>query len=308
MKILVFGAGALGSLFGGILSQKAEVTLVGREEHMRAIRDEGLNITGKTEMVVHPMAVTDLKGVEPPDLILVTTKSYDTDAAMKELTPFHNSSIFLSLQNGIGNEEVMNRYAQKVVGGVTSHGVTFLGPGRIRHAGKGHTTIGNFSGVSEQEIEDIKKLFVEAGIETTTSVDIRKEVWMKAIVNAVINPLTAITRLPNRCVLEIPDLEGLLHSICEEAVRVATAKGIQLELDEVVHRTREIARLTAENMSSMLQDVMRRKRTEIESINGAIVRYGEEEGVATPVNATIATLIRAIERGYDIPLPRTEVT
>jgi 2-dehydropantoate 2-reductase len=294
VKILVFGAGALGSFIGGMLSKNNEVVLIGRQQHVDAVEENGLILTGKTEVVVHPTAKEQVDGDEKPDWILVATKSYDTNDAMRTLSPLFKDALFLSLQNGLGNEDTISKYVPRVVGGTTSHGITKDGPGRIIHAGLGRTVLGNYQG-AEDSVSLIVDSLNESGIETEITNDIRKEIWKKAIVNAGINPLTAIAGKRNGFILENPNLEMALEAICEEAVQVATAHGIDISVQEAVEQTKEVARMTKDNKSSMLQDVEGGKRTEIDSICGAIVRLGLEKNVPTPVNSSLMAVVKGIE-------------
>lgn len=294
MRILVFGAGALGSFVGGMLSQNNDVVLIGRREHVETIEGNGLAITGKTEIVVHPKAKESVDGNEKPDWVLVATKSYDTEDAMRTLSPLFKDAVFLSLQNGLGNEDIMSRYVPRVLGGTTSHGITKDGAGRIIHAGLGRTVLGNYQG-AEDSVSVVADAFNGSGIETETANDIRSEIWKKAIVNAGINPVTAITGQKNGFILENPDLEMTLEAICEEAVQVANAHGIDISVEESIEQTKEVARLTADNKSSMLQDMEGGKRTEIDSICGAIVKLGMEKNVPTPVNSSLMAVVKGIE-------------
>jgi len=259
-----------------------------------AIRENGLKISGKTDMVAHPRAKRELDGDENPDWVIVATKAYDTEEAMRLLGRFHRESVFLSFQNGLDNEEIISRHAIKVVGGVTSHGVTMEGPGRVFHAGIGSTLVGNYKG-AEDRLSEIATALTEAGIETEITDDIRREIWKKVIVNAGINPLTAITGQKNGFILENPNLEMTLEAVCEEAISVAIALGLDISVDEAIAQTKEVARLTAENKSSMLQDIEKGRKTEIDSICGVIARLGRERGVPTPVNLSLMAVVKGLE-------------
>lgn len=298
MRILVFGAGALGSFVGGMLSQNNDVVLIGRREHVETIEENGLTITGKTEIVVHPKAKESVDGNEKPDWVLVATKSYDTEDAMRTLSPLFKDAVFLSLQNGLGNEDTISRYVPRVLGGTTSHGITKVGAGRIIHAGLGRTVLGNYQG-AEDSVSIIADALNGSGIETEITSDIKREIWKKAIVNAGINPLTAITGQKNGFILENPDLEMTLEAICEEAVQVANAHGIDISVEESIEQTKEVARLTADNKSSMLQDIEGGKRTEIDSICGAIMTLGMEKEIPTPVNSSLMAIIKGIEASQE---------
>lgn len=302
MKILVFGVGALGGFVGGVLSQKFDVTLYGREDKMLTIENAGLKISGVTEIVAHPKIAyeyLDLKEQEF-DLIILTVKSYDTDSALNVIKDIMSQdTAVLSLQNGLDNEMKIAKIIgeERTIGGVTSHGLTFIEPGHVHHAGVGETKIGEMDGTESERIKEIAKTLSSVGIETEVSQEIKKEIWVKGIVNAGINPLTALSRLKNGYLLKIAYLERLLEDTCKECIEVAKINGIDLSDCDVIEKTKNVARLTSENKSSMLQDIERGRKTEIDSINGKIVKMGQIHGVETPINSTLVSLIKGIEEG-----------
>lgn len=295
MRFLVFGAGALGSLVGGLLSRRHETILVGRTAHVEAIRRHGLRITGTSDLVVHPGAQEGVTGSEDPDVVLVAVKAYDTPPAAEALRPFWTTALFLSLQNGLGNEETLAARARRVLGGVTNQGVTFVGPGEVRHAGVGASYVGPFQGAGREEAEAVARAFQAAGMDCHAVEDIRRELWLKALVNACINPLTALLRAPNGVLRGAGPLREIVEAVVAEGVRVATLHGIDLEAGTVLERLEGVVAATAGNRSSMLQDLERGRRTEIEAINGAIVRLAAEKGFPVPTNRLLADLIRAAE-------------
>lgn len=302
MKILVFGTGALGGFVGGVLSQKYDVTLYGKEDKMLPIQNSGLKISGVTEIEVHPKIAYDPEDLKNTDfdLVILAVKAYDTDSAMKVIKEIIGSNtVVLSLQNGMDNEVKIGQAigVEKTIGGVTSHGLTFIEPGHVHHAGVGETKIGELDGKESERIKEIAKALSSVGIETEINLDIRKEIWIKGIVNAGINPLTALTRLKNGYLLKIPYLERLLESICQECIEVAKMEGIDLSDCDAIKKTKNVTRLTSENKSSMLQDIERGRKTEIDSINGRIVKIGNNHGVGTPINSTLVSLIKGIEEG-----------
>jgi 2-dehydropantoate 2-reductase len=302
MKILVFGAGALGGFVGAILSQKFDVTLYGKEDKMLPIQNSGLRITGVTEMVAKPKVAflyQDLKD-QDYDLIIITVKAYDTDSAMNIITEIiGQKTMVLSLQNGLDNEVKIAKAVgeQRTLGGVTSHGLTFMVPGHVHHAGMGETKIGELDGEESDRIKEITHALTSVGIETKISRRIKKEIWIKGIVNAGINPITALTRLKNGYLLKIPYLENLLEDTCMECVEVAKSDGVDLSDCDAIEKTKNVARLTAQNRSSMLQDIERGRKTEIDSINGRIVEIGKKHGIETPINSTLVSLIKGMEEG-----------
>jgi 2-dehydropantoate 2-reductase len=296
VRFLVFGAGAMGSLIGGLLARKHDVTLVARRAHVEAIRRQGLRVHGRTELVATPRAVESAAEAPRPDVVIVTVKSYDTDAAVEQLRPLWDSATILSLQNGLGNVERLASRAEHVMGGVTYHGVTFVTPGEVSHAGTGATVIGPVKGSPAQEVERVRAAFEECGLATTVTDDIHSVLWTKAVVNACFNPLTGLLRVKSGFVGRSGELMECCRLIVEEAVAVARAEGIGLEAEALMERVRAVSSATAENRSSMLQDLERGRRTEIDAINGWITRQGEQRGVPCPVNRALTLLIRAAEQ------------
>jgi len=299
MRIAFFGAGAIGSLFGGLLSKDHDVLLVGRKPHIEAIQARGLEVEGLTRAIFEPKASTTMKGFDP-ELVMVTVKAYDTEAAAKHIGKHVGKSAFImSLQNGLDNLEKLTIVSgDRLLAGLTSHGVTFQDFGRIKHAGNGDTVVGDVTGGYPDMAAEVARMITDAGIVTRVAQDIRYEVWLKAAVNAAINPATAITGLKNGSLLVQKGLTRLVEDAANETALVALARGVIMDPKMAIEKAREVAALTADNKSSMLQDVERCKRTEIESICGAIVRYGEMGGVETPVNRGLLTLVKAIESTY----------
>lgn len=302
MKILVFGAGALGSFVGGILSQKYDVTLYGKEDKIVPVQKSGLRITGKTDVTVKPKTAFDPKHLEGQnfDLVILTVKSYDTESAMdfiKEIVS--GGSAVLSLQNGLDNEiriaQIIGK--ERTLGGVTSHGITFIEPGHVHHAGTGETVIGELDGKETERVKEISNALTSVGMGTSISKNIESEIWTKGIVNAGINPLTALTRLMNGYLLKIPILTKLLENTCQECISVAQKAYIDLLECDIIEKTKNVARLTADNKSSMLQDIEKGRRTEIDSINGKIVEVGNKHGVEAPINSALVALVKGIEEG-----------
>ena len=295
MRILIFGAGAIGSFLGGMLSVRHDVILVGRSEHMRAVRLHGLRITGETALIARPRTALRVPRDARPELILVTTKAYDTAAAMRQLKPFADRATFLTLQNGLDNPDVIARTARRVLAGTTAHGVTFAGPGNIRHAGVGDTVLGAWAGTGEDDAVRVRDILVDAGIPARVSADVRGELWAKVVVNASINPLAALASVSNGRLVRDRRLLAVLEQVAREAVGVARAEGAQVDAEETVHRAVLVARRTASNRASMLQDFDRHRRTEVDAITGAIVHAGGKHGIETPLNCALLALVKARE-------------
>lgn len=299
MKIVVFGAGALGSFVGGMLSKKHDVILVGRENHVKEINKKGLRISGETDYVAHPDAITFLEK-QDADLVILTVKAYDTRQAVEEIAGKCDSPI-LSLQNGIGNEDIISEIAgrERIIGGITTHGVRYVSPGNIIHTGKGETIIGEMDGSISERVKNFADAMTECGIETKVSRNIRREIWRKAIVNASINPLTAVLRCKNGYLLENKHAMSLMKKICMEASMAAKSNGI--DVGDVMEKVEEVAYMTKENYSSMLQSVIMGKKTEIDYINGEIVKIGMKKGIEMPVNYVLIELVKAMENAAVAP-------
>jgi 2-dehydropantoate 2-reductase len=301
LKIAIIGAGAMGSLFGSMLSNISEVSLIDiNHEHVEAIRKNGLiveNMDGSRntfdlKITSRPEDLSD--GVE---LAIIFTKSCNTqDAAYTARGILDPRGVALTLQNGIGNLEVIQNVLgpENVVPGVTSHGGTFLGPGYVRHAGMGPTHIANMP-AKKTLIEKIVRIFNAAGIDTSLSDNVNSLVWGKLVINAGINALTAICRVPNGVIGKTSECVDIMKEAVSEAVAVADALGVMLPYDDPVAQVKKVCEATATNRASMLQDILRGARTEIGAINGAIVNKAEAMGIPTPVNRFLYRIIRAIE-------------
>ena len=302
MRITIVGAGAMGSLFGGMLSRVADVSLLDPwAEHVAAIRRDGLSIADPSGDVVATLqATTDPSEIGPTDLAIIFVKSHRTEWASETAARFLKpGGLALTLQNGLGNRDVIARVLgeQRAWQGTTAHGATMLGPGHVRHAGKGPTHVEDKAGHRDQ-IHEIATLFGQAGIETQVSADVESLLWGKLVINVGINALTALLRVRNGVLNEADGPRALMDQAVEEAVQVALAKGVKLPYDDPRQRVREVAVATGANLSSMLQDVLRGSPTEIDVINGVIVRQARELGIPAPVNESLTALIKAVEETY----------
>lgn len=298
MRAVVMGAGAIGSLIGARLTDEHDVALVARAPHVAAIREEGLRITGHTQRTVHPEATTDPRELTQADVVLLTVKAYDTRQAIQDAQPLIGEHTYvMSLQNGLGNLETIAQHVPepRIVGATTTHGCTFHAPGRIEHAGTGDTVIGPLKAPDLPAHHELAAALTDAGIETTVTPDIQPRLWAKAAVNAAINPITAITGLPNGALLDIEPLQGLMTNVAKETERIAREEGIDVAEDSWVDQARTVAKRTAKNRSSMLQDIQKGKRTEIEAINGHIARVAQEHDIAAPLNQSLHALVTGIE-------------
>lgn len=304
MKIAVLGAGAMGSLYGGYLSMAGcEVYLVDIwKEHIDKINNEGLKITrDSSQLFAHPRGTINSNEVGIVDLVIVFVKSTMTRKAMDENKSLLGANTFvLSLQNGYGNIEEIEKYVdkKKIIAGTTAHGATMLSPGSIKHAGTGETHIGPVSGDFNDNLIKIAELLKLAGFETTVSKNVMELIWSKLIVNVGINALTGILGVKNGDLLKANEIKTIMNMAIKEAVKVADKSGIKFDEDEMIKKVYSIAEKTGENKSSLLQDILNKRKTEIDMINGAIVREGLKNSIETPVNLTLLNLISVIEKGY----------
>jgi 2-dehydropantoate 2-reductase len=297
-RILVLGAGAIGSVFGALLSKKNDVRLIGRKAHVDAVNSSGLSVSGDVNEVFNLKAETEIHEIPQGALIILTTKAHETAAAVKGIKKLlRKDTAILIMQNGLGNEEVANKIVDektKVLRGVTMMAAEFFEPGNIRFW-NGETVIEN-----GEVAESIAKVFNECGLKTRLSEDIAREIWCKLITNCVINPLTALFCVRNYEIAS-ETLRVVRHGIVKECVQVAKAEGISLpnNLEEEIDK--KIIKYT--NFSSMCQDILKGEKTEIDFLNGKIVELGRKHSIPTPVNETIVGFIKFMEEKHN-GLPR----
>jgi 2-dehydropantoate 2-reductase len=302
MKIVIMGTGAMGSLFGGLLGLSEEVWLVDiRQEQIDAIRSAGLTIEEKgKKQTIRANATSDPASIGKADLVIFFVKAYHTEkAASDALVLQKKDTLFLTLQNGLGNEEAICKqvHRKSVMLGVTNHGATLLGPGHIRHAGWGKTYVGELDGKMTDRVAHIAQVFDKAGIETEVSSNIHQVVWNKLFINAGLNAVAALTGLKNGQLLDYPETLRLMDGLVSEAVEVARKKGIPIE-GSPLEKVKAVVEATRENRCSMGQDIDNRRKTEIDAINGAVVREAKRLGIAVPYNEMITDLVKAIEKRF----------
>lgn len=302
MKVVVVGPGAMGTLFAGLLAAGGhQVWLLGRRrEVVEAIQRDGVAIvSARRRRRIRVAATLDAREIGPADLVLMCVKSYDTLEASKDALPVLGPETpVLTLQNGLNNVETIASVVgrERTMAGVTAHGATLLGPGLVRHGGEGETALGELDGRDTERLRRVVEAFRQAGIATEVSSSVGSLVWGKLVVNASINPLTALLKVRNGQLLALPETRDLMAALAREAAAVAQKLGKVLPYDDPVERVETVCRLTASNRSSMLQDLERGTPTEIDYINGAVVGQGEAVGVPTPVNWTLTQLVRAQQR------------
>ncbi|PLX42095.1 MAG: 2-dehydropantoate 2-reductase [Deltaproteobacteria bacterium] len=308
MRIAIIGPGAMGSLFGAYLIRAGHELLLIDHNPIRArtIGQAGLCLHEGEE--VYRFAVKATAAPAPPttdspyDLILVMVKAPHTKAAAEAaaLLAADNTPV-LTLQNGLGGADILCNILgeERVLVGVTSQGATLLGPGEVRHGGAGETIIGPAHPSSKRAVE-LARMFTEAGLPARWEDSIFPYLWKKLCANCGINAITALTNIKNGKIPAQPEAAALCSEAVRETVRVAKASGVELgDEEELVSWVLSVAAATAANRSSMGQDVDRQKLTEVDFINGAVVREGALNNIATPINETLFRLVKILEKNFN---------
>lgn len=304
MKITIVGAGSIGCLFASILSKaKNDVWLLDKNiNRAEIISKNGIKIDGVSgKWEAFPKITTQAENIDKPDLIIICVKSYDTKEAVKQIKPLVSEQTYtLTLQNGLGNSEIIAEAtdSDKVLAGVTNQAANRLNENKILHAGCGETIIGSTDKKMPVILRTIREIFNAAGIHTKTSKDIKSVLWSKLVINTGINAISGITGLSNGKLIEIEEARKILREAVAEAVKIAKKKKVKLIYDDPLTKVEAVCEATALNTSSMLQDILKKKRTEIDSINGLIIREGQSLGIPTPVNSVLVNLIKTIEKSY----------
>jgi 2-dehydropantoate 2-reductase len=269
------------------------------EDHVAAINRDGLKLTGAVTCTGAVSARTRAQEIPDCPLVIIATKGTVTEAACAQAAPLLAGATVCSVQNGIGNEEVIAGYAPRVIRGVTLPAGRLTAPGVIEIVGPGPTWLGPFEPrpAPEGDITRLAEMLNAGGLHTTACADARPPQWTKLLFNAAVNPLCALTGMTHGQLIADPPMRALASQIISEGKAVAAASMITLE-DDPEPLIDHAGRANHGHRPSMLQDVAARRATEIDTLNGGIVREGEAHGVATPVNALMRTLIREIERGW----------
>ncbi len=302
MNVAVIGVGALGSLLGFYLSGVPghTVWLLGQwPDQITTLQQAGLVCVREDHQQRRAVqATTQPEQIGACDVVLVVVKSGQTaQAAIRARALLHATTLVVTLQNGLGNREVLAQalHPQPVLQGVTTLGATLIGPGQVRHAGMGTTFFATSPTTGESaSLTLLVDLFRAAGLPAEVSPEVETLIWNKLVVNVGINALTALLRVPNGALLDLPPARTLIGQLVAEAAAVATARGTPITGDPLA-QVMAVAEATAGNHSSMLQDVRRGAPTEIATMNGAIVREGQRLGIATPYNQAITLLVEALD-------------
>lgn len=291
MRVIVVGAGAIGSLYGAKLASLNQVTLIGRPDHVAAINSDGLRIEGLEPQTVLIHAATHIDEIPAATLIILATKVPATVAALEPIAPLvRDDTTILSLQNGLGTERIATATLPGrgvVLRGITQFGAIFQQPGAIKFMVSGHTLI-----EAHERSDAIAAVLNAAGLDCRISRDITTDVWRKLVFNCVVNPITAMIGSEVGAIAD-PQLDPLKQLVIDECVAVARAEGVLLEgnfLNEI-----NTVFAGSRNIASMQQDLLQGRATEIDYLNGAVAGLGAEHKLACPVNSGLTSIIKAME-------------
>jgi 2-dehydropantoate 2-reductase len=304
VKVCIVGCGAVGSLFAANLAQLDDVEVWAYDlaaDHVAAINEHGLRLSGAGDVVGRVRATSNATDLPACDFGIVATKAMHTESAIAAAAPAFDRGCVATVQNGVGNEEAIAAHVERVIRGTTFPAGRVVEPGHVQWDVKGDTTFGPYEPqpAPATEIERLADACTRAGMPAQAVPDARGPQWRKVIFNAATNPLGALTGLTHGRVCERPDLRRLVTQLVDEGKAVAAAQGIELDADPeelIDHAARpEVAYA---HKASMLQDVEARRQTEIDYLNGGIVRFGREHGAPTPLNEAIVALIKGLEASW----------
>jgi len=276
MKIIILGAGGIGSLVGGLLSKYADVVLVGRKEHVDGIKKDGLQISGCLEENIKVKAIEEIESIDENNIIVLATKATNNKETLESIKNIiGKNNTIICLQNGLGNEEEIRKIVNcKVVRAIITSGTTFLEPGKVKCSNLGNIFLEE-SDISREFADLVNKTSIKAEVLS----DLKEKMWMKLIANCVMNTLSAVLRVKN---WELGKHPELVRKVIGETVEVANKEGVNYNEEEVYIKVMKIINDSGENLSSMLQDIIIGRKTEIDYLNGAVVDLGKKYGIKCP--------------------------
>lgn len=291
MNIIILGAGAIGGLYGAKLSQLNDMTLVGRKEHVERINKYGLKVTGLEHKTYKVKAATEIKKIKNNTLIVLTTKVHDSEKTIRQIRNLvRNDTTILCLQNGLYSENAVKKIVGNkclVLRAVTNFGAIFLKSGVINYTNYSYTSI-----EKSPKSKKIAENFIKCGLNGYISDNIRYDMWKKLVFNCVLNPITAILRIENSGITD-KKLDPLKKLIIEECLKVAAKDGIKFKINFLKIINKEFRK--SKNISSMQQDLIKGRKTEIDFLNGAVVEFGKKYGILCPVNGALTSIIKQLE-------------
>jgi 2-dehydropantoate 2-reductase len=306
MRICIIGCGAIGSLFAAHLARAGEAEIFAFDvspDHVCAIQKKGLRISGEADFTTRLHAAIDIREIPHCDYGIVATKSTHTRPAMEAVARiFDDDSAVCSVQNGVGNEEIVAEHVRYVIRGTTFPAGHLIEPGHVGFDIRGDTWIGPFEPTSTpmQRVEELAGVMTRAGMNTIAMADARGAQWTKLIFNAGTNPVGALTQLHHGAAAFFPPTGELFNALIDEGITVANALGIEIDGDPKA-LVKKAANAPGKHKASMLQDILAKRQTEVDFMNGAIVRWGEKTGVPTPLNRAVWQLIKGLEHSWTNP-------
>jgi 2-dehydropantoate 2-reductase len=303
VRVCIVGCGAVGSLFAANLARLDDVEVWAydtSQPHVDAINANGLRLSGAADVLGRLQATTDPAALPSCEFGIVATKAMHTDAAVAATAHAFADGCVATVQNGLGNEQTIAAHVERVIRGTTFPAGKIVEPGHVQWDVKGDTTLGPFDErVALEQVEQLADACTRGGMPTHAVADARGPQWRKVIFNASTNPIGALTGLTHGRVCERPDLRRLVSGLVDEGKAVASAQGIELDADPealIDHAARKD--VAYDHKASMLQDVEAQRQTEIDYLNGGIVRFGREHGVPTPLNQAIWALVKGVEQSW----------
>lgn len=306
MKTAVIGAGAVGSLFASLLKTKNNDTVLFDTDidKINYISRNGIELvfpesSGKKR--IFPEAVSDTGRIRNYDYYLICVKSYSTEAAVKSIVSCAGENlVIVTFQNGMGNADIIRKYFPDTssAAGTTSEGAAFINPATVIYGGRGKTALSMIDSRSNSKLMPLIDALNSCGLEAALTDSFRKDIWKKLIINAAVNPLTAVLKLENRYISESVYLRNITEMIIRETVKAAESDGIFFDIDDITNTVYTVAEKTGRNRSSMLQDIENCRKTEIDFISGAAAEIAEKNGIASPVNRIMQNIVKVLESRY----------
>ncbi|MBN1872538.1 MAG: 2-dehydropantoate 2-reductase [Candidatus Omnitrophica bacterium] len=305
MKVTVVGHNALSTLLASNLARaKNDVwVLDANPQIIKKIDRDSVKVEGQSgSYKTRLKATTDPKEIGLTETVFICSRSYETESTLQKIKDIiAKNTCIVSLQNGLGNLQLINEYidSNNVIGAITSHDASLLDDNYVRHNEKGETILGQENSRVLGIIRDISTLLTKASFPTKISKDINSAMWSKLIIDVALNALGAITRLKNGSLLKTEPTREMLRRAVTEASKIAKRKKIKLAYDDPIQKVETVCRTRPDAISPMLEDVLSKRMTEIDFINGAIVRHGKSLNIKTPTNEMLTELVKAIESNYD---------
>ena len=300
MKTAVIGAGAVGSLFASFLKTKNNDTVLLDTDldKINYISSNGIELIfpeNSSKKRIFPEAVTDTGRIKNYDYYLICVKSYSTEAAVKSIVSCAGeNSVIVTFQNGMGNADIIRRFFPDTssAAGTTSEGAAFINPATVIYA------LSMIDSRSNSKLMPLIDALNSCGLEAALTDSFRKDIWKKLIINAAVNPLTAVLKLENRYISESVYLRNITEMVVRETVKAAESDGIFFDIDDITNTVYTVAEKTGRNRSSMLQDIENCRKTEIDFISGAAAEIAEKNGIASPVNRIMQNIVKVLESRY----------